>query len=64
MQPDQPNPCWIVVFLFGAMIVAAGAKEVELQGSSSFVSRNVSTLRTLYDEEAKVTSRGATSSTT
>ena len=73
MQPDQPDPCWIVVFIFDAMIRAAGAKEVKLQGSSSFVRRNVTlenhwvplgTSRTMYAEEATVTSREATSSTT
>ena len=64
MQPDQPDPCWIVVFIFDAMIRAAGAKEVKLQGSSSFVRRNVSSFRQMYAEEAMVTSRDATSSTT
>jgi hypothetical protein len=35
MQPAQPNPWWLVVMTFTQMIAAAGAKEVELQGSSS-----------------------------
>jgi hypothetical protein len=35
MQPDQPNPWSIVALIFAKMISAAGAKEAELQGSSS-----------------------------
>ena len=40
MQPDQPSPWFIVFMIFGKMISAAGAKEAELQGSSSVVRRN------------------------
>jgi hypothetical protein len=40
MQPDQPNPSWVVQFIFMKMISAAGAKEAELQGSSSVVRGN------------------------
>jgi hypothetical protein len=39
MQPDQPNPTLIVVFIFMKMINAATAKEAELQGSSSVYMR-------------------------
>ena len=35
MQPDQPNPAYILSMIFIKMISAAGAKEVELQGASS-----------------------------
>ena len=35
MQPDQPNPWFIVAMIFAKMTSAAGAKEAELQGSSS-----------------------------
>ena len=35
MQPDQPNPFVIVIMIFVKMTSAAGAKEAELQGSSS-----------------------------
>ena len=41
MQPEQPNPWNIVYWIFNKMISAAGAKEVELQGSSSVIHRNV-----------------------
>ena len=41
MQPEQPNPWNIVVFIFNKMISAVGAKEAELQGSSSVVRVNV-----------------------
>jgi hypothetical protein len=40
MQPDQPNPWFIVSTTFAKMISAAGAKEAELQGSSSVVRQN------------------------
>ena len=40
MQPDQPNPWRIVFLIFIKMIAAAGAKEAELQGSSSVVRGN------------------------
>jgi hypothetical protein len=40
MQPDQPNPELIVVVAFNKMISAAGAKEAELQGSSSVMRVN------------------------
>jgi hypothetical protein len=30
MQPEQPNPWGIVLFIFSKMISAAGAKEAEL----------------------------------
>ena len=40
MQPDQPNPWKIVLFTFMKMISAAGAKEAELQGSSSVMRAN------------------------
>ena len=40
MQPDQPNPWFIVNMIFAKMISAAGAKEAELQGSSSVVRGN------------------------
>ena len=40
MQPEQPSSWWIVTMIFGKMIGAAGAKEAELQGSSSVVRRN------------------------
>ena len=43
MQPEQPNPWHIVAMIFIKMISAAGAKEVELQGSSSVVHRNATT---------------------
>ena len=39
MQPDQPNPWFIVNMIFGKMISAAGAKEAELQGASSVSGR-------------------------
>ena len=40
MQPEQPNPWHIVVFIFLKMISAAGAKEAELQGASSVMRGN------------------------
>jgi hypothetical protein len=40
MQPDQPNPWFIVHLIFIKMISAAGAKEAELQGSSSVMREN------------------------
>ena len=40
MQPDQPNPWFMVVVILINMITAAGAKETELQGASSVVRRN------------------------
>ena len=43
MQPDQPNPWHIVLFIFAKMISAAGAKEAELQGASSVVRGNAVT---------------------
>jgi hypothetical protein len=49
MQPEQPNPWHIVLFIFIRRISAAGAKEAELQGTSSVVRGNV-TLETLQGE--------------
>ena len=43
MQPEQPNPWLIAVIIFSKMIRAAGAKEAELQGSSSVMRANVVT---------------------
>ena len=43
MQPEQPNPWLIVVTIFSNMILAAGAKEAELQGSSSAMRANAMT---------------------
>ena len=43
MQPEQPNPWSIVLFIFLKMISAAGAKEAELQGASSVVRVNAVT---------------------
>jgi hypothetical protein len=43
MQPEQPDPWHIVLFIFLKMISAAGVKEVELQGASSVVSGNAVT---------------------
>ena len=40
MQPDQPNPSMILNFIFIKMISTAGAKEAELQGTSSVVRGN------------------------
>ena len=40
MQPDQPNPWFIVAMIFGKMISTAGAKGAELQGSSSVMRLN------------------------
>ena len=40
MQPAQPNPWHIVLFIFGKMISTAGVKEAELQGASSVVRGN------------------------
>ena len=40
MQPAQPNPHFIMIMIFVKMVSAAGAKEAELQGSSSVVRRN------------------------
>ena len=40
MQPDQPNPWFIVNLTFMKMISAAGAKEAELHGASSVVRGN------------------------
>ena len=40
MQPDQPNPWHIVLYIFFKMIGVAGAKEAELQGASSVVRGN------------------------
>ena len=40
MQPAQPNPWHIVLFIFLKMIGAVGAKEAELQGASSVVRGN------------------------
>ena len=40
MQPEQPNPWHIVLFIFIKMISAAGAKEAELQGASSVMRGN------------------------
>ncbi len=41
MQPEQPNPWLIVNMILFKMISAAGAKEAELQGASSFVRTNM-----------------------
>ena len=43
MQPNQPNPWLIVHLIFVKMISAAGAKEAELQGSSSVMRGNAVT---------------------
>ena len=43
MQPDQPNPWFIVLLIFVKMGTAAGAKEAELQGSSSIMRGNAVT---------------------
>jgi hypothetical protein len=40
MQPEQPNPWFILYCIFAEMVSAAGAKETELQGASSVVRRN------------------------
>ena len=48
MQPDQPNPSYILSMIFIKMMSAAGAKEVELQGASSVVRLNA------LDKEAGV----------
>ena len=40
MQPEQPNPWFIVMMIFAKMTSAAGAKEAELQGASSVVRGN------------------------
>ena len=40
MQPGQPNPLLIVLMIFTKMVSAAGAKEAELQGSSSVMRGN------------------------
>ena len=40
MQPHQPNPWMIVSIIFQKMISAAGAKEAELQGTSSVMRGN------------------------
>ena len=40
MQPEQPNPWHIVSMISAKMISAAGAKEAELQGSSSVMRGN------------------------
>jgi hypothetical protein len=43
MQPDQPNPYYIVAMILAKMTSAAGAKEAELQGASSVVCGNATT---------------------
>ena len=40
MQPEQPNPWHIVLFIFVKMVSAAGVKEAELQGASSVMRGN------------------------
>ena len=40
MQPEQPNPCHMVYYIFLKMISAAGVKEGELQGASSVMRGN------------------------
>jgi hypothetical protein len=40
MQPEQPNPWSIVLFICNKMISVAGAKEAELQGTSSVMRGN------------------------
>ena len=40
MQPNQPNPWYIVLWIFVKMISTAGAKEAELQGASSVMRGN------------------------
>jgi hypothetical protein len=41
MQPEQPNLWHIMAVIFVNMSSGAGAKKVELQGSSSVIHRNV-----------------------
>jgi hypothetical protein len=43
IQPHQPNPWFTVLAIFTKMIGAAGAKEAELQGSSSVMRGNAVT---------------------
>jgi hypothetical protein len=43
MQPDQPNPWHLVLWIFMKMIGVAGLKEAELQGASSVMRGNVVT---------------------
>ena len=43
MQPDQPNPWFILHIVFLKMISTAGTKEAKLQGSSSVVRGNAVT---------------------
>jgi hypothetical protein len=40
MQPEQPNPWFIVIMIFTKMVSAAGAKKAELHGSSSVMRVN------------------------
>jgi hypothetical protein len=46
MQPDRPNPSYILSMIFIKMISAAGAKEVELQGASSANRVNAAVVQT------------------
>ena len=50
MQPSQPNPWVIAHMIFLKMINAAGAKEAELQGSSSVMRGNALTDRAMRGE--------------
>ena len=43
MQPEPPNPWQMLNMIFVKMISAAGAKEAELQGSSSVMRVNATT---------------------
>ena len=49
MQPEQPNPWYIVQMIFVKMISAAGAKEAELQGASSVVRVNAVNVATMVE---------------
>ena len=40
MQPDQPNPWFMLIMIFSKMISTAGVKEAELQGASSVMRGN------------------------
>ena len=53
MQPDQPNPWFIMNVVFAKMASAAGAKEVELQGASSFMRVNAMTGHLLEDAQGE-----------
>jgi hypothetical protein len=53
MQPEQPNPHFIVMMMLSKMISTAGAKEVELQGASSVVRGNA-TLNSIFGPQRAV----------